>query len=308
MTKIIDVTGKGAAINASENDNNLSSLSGINEAQVLTSYTMTIDDQNRTIEHSNASAIAVTLTQISTIAAALHTDDFACTHKNVGAGLVTLTCGGSDTFDSGSTTLVLKTGQSITIETDSTGAIWNRKHEYANSYSVGARPLVLIESITASTSASLDFITGIDATYDVYILEFINLVPSAQKDIYFKVSDDTGATWKGGTSYNYAGQANGTAQTATGAAFIPLNITLSSVSNTASHGGLNGEVRVYNPASASFQTNVLGHINHPNSSSALFDLTFSGTYAAAATIDGFQIIAESGNLASGTVNLYGLTK
>ena len=54
MTIVITRSGKGSAIDAGENDGNLSSLSGINEAQTGTTYTVVAADQNRTIEISNA--------------------------------------------------------------------------------------------------------------------------------------------------------------------------------------------------------------------------------------------------------------
>jgi hypothetical protein len=125
MSKILDRSGLGAAITSAQNDSNLSSLSGINEAVTGTTYTVTIDDQNRTLEFSNASSIAVTLTAIATIAAALHTDDFKVTLKNIGAGVVTVTRGSTDTFDDGSTTQTINRYEAITIQTDSTVAKWN---------------------------------------------------------------------------------------------------------------------------------------------------------------------------------------
>ena len=64
MSKIIDRTGKGASISQSENDDNLSSLSGINAPITATTHTIDIDDQNDTVEYSNASPIAVTLAEI----------------------------------------------------------------------------------------------------------------------------------------------------------------------------------------------------------------------------------------------------
>lgn len=125
MTKIIDVTGKGSAISASENDANLSSLAGINEDASLTTYTVTIDDQNRTIELTNAASKTVTLTAIATIRSSLDTDDFKVTIINVGAGTATINRGSTDTFNGGGTSLSLLVGEYVTIQTDSTNAIWN---------------------------------------------------------------------------------------------------------------------------------------------------------------------------------------
>lgn len=125
MTIVITRTGKGSAISQAENDANLSSLCGINEPQTGATYTVVAADQNRTIEFSNASPIDVTMTAIATIIAAIDTDDFKVTLKNIGAGLVTCTRGGTDTFDDGGTTLTINQYESVTLQSDSTQAIWN---------------------------------------------------------------------------------------------------------------------------------------------------------------------------------------
>lgn len=126
MTKIITRSGSGAAINETDNDTNLSSLSGKNQAITATSHTIDIDDQSETIEYLNAAAIAVTLPAISTVSgSSLDTDDFTVTLKNIGAGVVTITCGGSDTFDDGDTAKTLNQYNSITIQTDNGLTKWN---------------------------------------------------------------------------------------------------------------------------------------------------------------------------------------
>jgi hypothetical protein len=130
MSKIIDRTGSGSALTAAENDANLSSLSGINEAQTGTTYTVTIDDQNRTIEHSNASAVTVTLTLLSTITGALHTDDFRVIHKNIGAGVVTINTNVADTFDDTTISITLNQYDCVEIQSSSTATIWNKIRFY----------------------------------------------------------------------------------------------------------------------------------------------------------------------------------
>jgi hypothetical protein len=124
MAAIITRTGKGAAITQSENDSNLDSLCGINEPQTGITYTVDAADQNSTIEFSNASSVTTTLTLISTIIAANDTSDFQVTLKNIGAGIVTVTPT-TDTFDDGTVTKTLAQYEWMTIQTDSTQALWN---------------------------------------------------------------------------------------------------------------------------------------------------------------------------------------
>ncbi len=124
MSKVLTRTGLAAAIKQAENDSNLDSLSGINEPVIATSYTVDINDQNRTIEFTNAATITVTLTQISVIAASLHTSDFKVTLKNIGAGNVVITPT-TDTFDDGDATKTLVQYASVTIQFDNSKTKWN---------------------------------------------------------------------------------------------------------------------------------------------------------------------------------------
>lgn len=124
MSIVITSTGKGAAISESENDANLSSMCGINEAQVG-DYTVVAADQNRTIEVSKGTAVAITLDEIATIIAAIDTDDFKVTILNIGVGAATITPDAADTINNGDATIVLATDEFVTLQTDSTKLIWN---------------------------------------------------------------------------------------------------------------------------------------------------------------------------------------
>lgn len=125
MTIVVTRSGKGSALSAGENDGNLDSVCGINEAQPNTTYTVVAADQNRTIECSNASAIAVALDAIATIAAAIDTSDFKVIIKNVGAGATTITPNVADAIDNGASAIVLTQYEYVTLQTDSTLSTWN---------------------------------------------------------------------------------------------------------------------------------------------------------------------------------------
>lgn len=119
--------GSGALLTQAQGDTNWNTLNGINESIVATTHTIDHTDELKTIEYNNASSIAVTLTAISVIDGANDSQisDFKVTLKNIGAGLVTITCGGTDTFDNGATSKTVAQYDSLTIQTDSTGSKWN---------------------------------------------------------------------------------------------------------------------------------------------------------------------------------------
>jgi hypothetical protein len=165
MTKIIDRAGKGSDISAAENDANLSSLAGINAAITATSHTIDINDQNDTIEYSNASPIAVTLPSIASVTGAnLHTDDFKVTLKNIGAGTVTVTRGSTDTFEDASTSIALLQYETVTIQTDSSLTKWNIiSPSNLNGVTATVAELNTLDGIT-STVAELNLLDGVTAT------------------------------------------------------------------------------------------------------------------------------------------------
>lgn len=126
MSKVIDRSGKGSALDAANYDSNVDSMCGIVEAVTGTTYTVTVDDQNRILEISNASPVAVTLATIADVTGAnIHTSNFKLRLKNIGAGVATITCGGSDTNDDGTTAITLSQYESLDLQTDSAATSWN---------------------------------------------------------------------------------------------------------------------------------------------------------------------------------------
>lgn len=157
MARIIDRIGKGSALTAAEYDSALDILHGINEPQTGATHTIDVNDQGKTIEYSNASAIAVTLPAISTVSGSnIDTSDFAVTLKNIGAGVVTATCGGADTFDDGSTTQTLNQYESVTIQTDNTLGKWNILNKSHTSADLNLLDVATLGTVEASKTVTSD--------------------------------------------------------------------------------------------------------------------------------------------------------
>ena len=55
--------------------------------------------------------------------------------------------------------------------------------------------LVLLETQTASSSATIDFTSGIDSTYDEYVFKWINVHPSTAGQLLFNMSIDSGSNY-----------------------------------------------------------------------------------------------------------------
>lgn len=175
--------------------------------------------------------------------------------------------------------------------------------------------LVFLSEQSASTSASINFTTGIDSTYQEYVLEIINAVPSSSKDFLIRTSADGGSSYAS-TSGDYDWtvlESKGTATSVTNGSTTATGITLtdSSVSATADYGGLNLTVRISNPAGTTAHKMFTWSGSAGTSATAgnVAVIQGAGSRRATAAINAFQILASaSETIASGKFKLYGVRK
>ena len=172
-------------------------------------------------------------------------------------------------------------------------------------------PWVLLETQTASTSATIDFTSGIDDTYTCYAIQITDLLPATDiVDILMTLSVDGGSNY---LSSNYAhytatGKANSatlTGEASNGDTSIPL--TSDPMGNAAGE-SLSGLIYISNPASTARYKIINYHIGYFSSSPLLFYYSGSATYQGATTaINAIRFAASSGNITSGTFKLYGIS-
>jgi hypothetical protein len=168
--------------------------------------------------------------------------------------------------------------------------------------------VVWLAKLTASSSASLVDTTHITSTYDIYKFELTNVIPATDTVQFFmRVSVDGGSTYKN-TDYvcTYIDIPNNTATAfTTGYPLAGDGVTAGPLKNTAL-GGCNGTLTFVNPNSAAVKycTGVLV-LDDANSVGA--GAYFGGGYNGVTTaVNAVQFIMSSGNIASGTINIYGV--
>lgn len=176
---------------------------------------------------------------------------------------------------------------------------------------------VWISGSDASSSASIDFTSGIDSTYDKYVLEFHDLIPATdESELRFRASTDGGSTWLAGTNYTVICMTNedsntaGTGLASTSAASWALCSTVAGeqMSNSSS-GGASGYVAFWNPSSGTLDMQVMSEILYPTGSTAGLGRTqMGGALNVTTAVDAVQIIMDSGNITSGRFDLYGIKK
>lgn len=174
----------------------------------------------------------------------------------------------------------------------------------------GASGMSLVESHTASTSADLQFTTGITATYDTYILELQDFIPTTNTaNLVIQVSTNGGSTW---LATGYAYYLNRVNTSGTPGSFNSNSDTswklAHSMSNNAAW-GFSGVVQFSNPLSASVNK-YLSLLNgmYFDSASNIDWVAGGGSPVTTTAYNAVRIIYSTGTIASGIGRLYGLAK
>ena len=173
--------------------------------------------------------------------------------------------------------------------------------------------MTLLQTQTASSSASISFTSNIDSTYPIYVFKFINIHPSA--DASFTFQADTGTN----TKYN---------KTITSSAFnayhyendgaydltYNTNKDLAQSSNFQRIGTLNSEnddscngiLHIFQPSDTTFVKHFLCVMNSSAVTPATYNDFVGGYFNTTTPLTRFQFKMSTGNIDSGTIKLYGI--
>jgi len=182
--------------------------------------------------------------------------------------------------------------------------------------SITGSALTLLETQTASSSATISFTSNIDSTYKEYIFKYINVHPATNSTMFaFQV--DTGTN----TSYN---------QTITSTHFTVGNneagndtlftyqtsmdqgqgTSFQKISNNVGNGNdecVSGTLHLFDPSSTTFVKHFVARSVEYHNEDYAVD-SYTGGYVNTTTaITRVQFKFESGNIDSGTFKLYGVS-
>ena len=171
-----------------------------------------------------------------------------------------------------------------------------------------------LATVTASSSATLDFTSNIDSTYNIYKFRILNLHP-ATNNVSFSVNFRDGSTAFDATKtttafYAYhteSGSGSGLAYD-TGkdlAQSTGVQVLNTSVSN-ANDSGVSGELFLFNPSSTTFVKHFLSKTNNMQDGDSSEVFHIAGYCNTTTAIDGVQFSMSSGNIDSGTIEMYGI--
>ena len=190
---------------------------------------------------------------------------------------------------------------------------WNAS---ANGFETGdlSGNMVLLSTVTASSSASLTFASGIDSTYKEYVFKFIDIHPGTD-NVGFTVNFRDGSSAYDATkttTHFYAYHDEGDSSTglsyrtdvdlaqATGA--LSLGIPVGADADQC----ITGTLHLFDPSSTTFVKHFLANVSMSGSGNDVHNSYVAGYCNVTAAIDGVQFAMASGNIDAGTIKMYGI--
>ncbi len=174
-----------------------------------------------------------------------------------------------------------------------------------------AGALVLLEQHTASSSATLDFTTFISSTYDNYLFECVQVAPANNGvDLDIQFGSGGGPTYD--TGNNYYGAQNGWRSNNTASQFgvaAAAAITIAKgVTNAAGYGHVQCAFTLAGPQSTTIAKRLSGTCSY-NDGTADVAATVSGLWLDTTNATtAIRFFYSTGNIASGIIRAYGITK
>tara|TARA_A100001391_G_scaffold96248_1_gene63841 strand:+ start:1053 stop:1697 length:645 start_codon:yes stop_codon:yes gene_type:complete len=175
--------------------------------------------------------------------------------------------------------------------------------------------LVLISTVTASSSSTIDFTSGIDSTYKEYQVHFINCHPATDgANFTFNASTDSGSNYNVTATttlfQSYHDEADSTAAVsyssthdhAQDTGYKKLGIAFDNDNDSCGSGYLH----LFNPSSTTFVKHYLGIMQVAQNSAFSQAEHYAGYFNTTSAIDAIQFKFSSGNIDAGTFKLYGV--
>ena len=178
----------------------------------------------------------------------------------------------------------------------------------------GGLNLITTNNITSGVSSS-SFTSNIDSTYDTYLFKFINIHPATDHAVFgFKLRDGGSNFDATITSISFAAQHN----EGDSATSLSYNTTRDLAQSTnqqpladignANDEALSGTLYLFAPSSTTFVKHFIATIQSTDGYDYVLSYRNAGYANVTAAIDGIEFTCSSGNIDSGIIKMYGLSK
>ena len=172
-----------------------------------------------------------------------------------------------------------------------------------------------LTTVTASSSATLDFTSSIDSTYNIYKFRFVDLHPGTDGSIFrFQANAAGGSGFnetitstdfesfhnEGDDTTGLSYQSN--QDQAQGTSFQTLTNSCGADADQC----ISGELFLFDPSSTTFVKHFICRTQSANDANYSFDVFVAGYFNTTTAIDEVQFKMSSGTIDSGTIEMYGI--
>ena len=174
--------------------------------------------------------------------------------------------------------------------------------------------LTLLTTATASSSATLDFTSSINSTYNSYVFKFIDIHPQTNAEQFTVNFRDGGSNYDATkTTTHFAAshaEDNSEAQIAYDTGRDLAQATgAQNISNEVGNGNDEcgvGTLHLFNPSSTTFVKHFICTTNFYHASDLVLNNFIAGYCNVTAAIDGVQFAFTNGNIDAGIIKMYGV--
>ena len=197
----------------------------------------------------------------------------------------------------------------------STGLAFNSSANGFDTAAPGAMTLISTNTISSGVSSS-SFTSGIDSTYDTYMFKLINIHPASNDtDITFQGSTNSGSSY-GVTLTSTNFQANHFENDTTGFGYESGYDLAQSTSyqilnhsiGTDNDQSASGTLFLFSPSNTTFVKHFIYRGNCYHAADLNIDANVAGYFNTTSAIDAIDFKMSSGNIDSGVIKMYGITK
>ena len=179
---------------------------------------------------------------------------------------------------------------------------------------VATGDIVLITTVTASSSANLDFTSGINSTYKEYIFKYINIHPASVAQLTVNFRDggsdfDATKTTSNIAPYHVLNGSTGVIyRTAWDLAQSTSDLIIAQELGNTAQMTASGYFHLFDPASTTFVKHFVGVTQYFQDlgGGGSFSVHYGGYCNTTTAIDGVTFKMSTGNIDTGTIKLYGV--
>ena len=176
---------------------------------------------------------------------------------------------------------------------------------------------VLLSTVTASSSSSIEFTSGIDSTYDIYKFELINIHPSADgMKLQFNLSTDGGSTYavtKTTTFFialHYEADTSASLNYNTGNDLAQSTADQTIINGIGSDNDASGNAVLYlfSPSSTTYVKHFIANCNRYGNGNTYSGNDYMAGYGnTTSAINAIKFVPNTGTIDTGSIKMYGIS-